>query len=153
MKLSQVQPTDEELRVILESGFVLREAGKFDDAEAVFRGAMELIPDSDVPLVALGTVELLRGRFAEAEAACAEALRLKPDSLYARVHLAEALLFQRRREEAEAQLQEIIAAGHDSPHSRTAHALLDAADMICATETEAAHGLSNAQISPLEEKA
>lgn len=153
MKLSQVQPSDEELRVILESGFVLREAGKFDDAEAVFRGAMELIPDSDVPLVALGTVELLRGRFAEAEAACAEALRLKPDSLYARVHLAEALLFQRRREEAEAQLQEIINAGQDSPHSRTARALLDAADMICAPDEEGARERPSGSFAQLEEKA
>ena len=137
MRLNQIQPSDAELRVILEAGFVLREAGRFDEAEAVFRGAAELLPDSDVPRVALGTVELQRGRFAQAEAACAEALRLRPGSLYARVHRAEALLFQRRREEAEAELREIVAADPDSPHSRTARALLDAADLICASAAEA----------------
>lgn len=134
-RLKQVTPTDAELRVMMESGFVLREAGKFDDAEAVFRGVMELLPDSDVPRVALGTVELQRGRFDSALAACEEALRLRPESLYARVHRAEALLFQRRREEAESELRAVISKDGDSPHSRTARALLDAADVICSAES------------------
>jgi tetratricopeptide (TPR) repeat protein len=133
MRLSHVKPSDEELRVILESGFVLREAGRLDDADAVFRGALELLPDSDVPRVALGTVELQRGRFAEAQALCEEALRVRPESLYARVHRAESLLFQRRREEAEEELREVMAAEPDSPHARTARALLEAADLICAS--------------------
>jgi predicted Zn-dependent protease len=132
MRLKDVQPTEEELRVIMEAGFVLREAGQLDTAEAVFRGAMELLPQSDVPRVALGTIELQRGRFAEALAACEEALRLRPDSLYARVHHAEALLFQQHRTEAEAELNEVIATDPQSPHSRTARALLQAADLICA---------------------
>jgi Flp pilus assembly protein TadD len=133
MRLSHVKPSDEELRVILESGFVLREAGRLDDADAVFRGALELLPDSDVPRVALGTVELQRGRFAEAQALCEEALALRPGSLYARVHRAESLLFQQRREEAEEELREIEASDPDSPHARTARALLEAADLICAS--------------------
>ena len=133
MRLSHVKPSDEELRVILESGFVLREAGRLDDAGAVFRGALELLPDSDVPRVALGTVELQRGRFTEAQALCEEALRLQPASLYARVHRAESLLFQQRRDEAEEELREIVAQEPDSPHARTARALLEAADLICAS--------------------
>jgi Flp pilus assembly protein TadD len=136
MRLSQVQPTDAELRVLLEAGFVLREAGRLDDAEAVFRGAAELLPASDVPRVALGTVALQRGLFADAQAACEQALRLQPGSLYARVHHAEALLFGGRRAEAEAELREVIAADAASPHSRTARALLEAADLICASVGE-----------------
>lgn len=131
MKLSQTQVSDAELRVMLEAGFVLREAGKLEEAEAVFRGAMELLPDSDVPRVALGTIELQRGRFAAAQAACEEALQLRPGSLYARVHHAEALLFQQQRAAAETELYEVIAADAESPHSRTARALLAAADLIC----------------------
>ena len=134
MRLSDIRAADEELRVILEAGFVLREAGRFDEAESVFRGVTELLPEADVPRVALGTVYLQRGRFDEALAACDEALRLRPHSPYARVHHAEALLFQRRRDEAEAELRELIAAEPESPHSRTARALLDAADLICAAE-------------------
>jgi predicted Zn-dependent protease len=131
MRLNQVQPGDEELRVILEAGFVLREAGRLDEAERVFRGAIELLPTSDVPHVALSTVELRRGHFAAAQAICEEALRLRPHSLYARLHLAEALLLQQRRPEAETELRAIIATDAASPHSRTARALLDAADLIC----------------------
>jgi Flp pilus assembly protein TadD len=135
MRLKDVQPSEDELRVIMEAGFVLREAGKFDEAEAIFRGVIELVPQSDVPHVALGTVELQRGRFAEALSACGDALRLQPESLYARVHHAEALLFQQRRAEAEAELQEIIATDPQSPHSRTARALLEAADLICTQQS------------------
>ena len=142
--MSQVQASDAELRVMLEAGFVLREAGKLDDAEALFRGAIELLPDSDVPRVALGTVKLQRGRFGEAQSACEDALRLRPGSLYARVHHAEALLFQGLRDEAEAELREVIAADGNSPHSRTARALLEAADLICASAAEAGPAASGA---------
>ncbi|HEX7314744.1 MAG TPA: tetratricopeptide repeat protein [Pyrinomonadaceae bacterium] len=136
--MSQIQPSDAELRVMLEAGFVLREANRLDEAEAIFRGVAELLPASDVPRVALGTVELIRGRFAEALSVYEEALRLRPESLYARVHHAEALLFQGRREEADRELREVIAADPNSPHSRTARALLDAADVISASGADAA---------------
>lgn len=109
----------------------MREAGRLDDAERVFRGVIALIPDSDVPRVALGTVELQRGSFDLAQEAYEEALQKKPDSLYARVHRAEALLFKQQREEAEEELRGIIETDPVSPHSRTAQALLAAADLIC----------------------
>jgi predicted Zn-dependent protease len=131
MKLDQVRPGDEELRVILETGFALRDARRLDEAAGIFSGVVALLPESDVPRVALGTVELERGKFAEAESACEEALRHNPGSLYARVHRAEALLFQRRRSEAESELNAIIVADPESPHSRTARALLEVADLIC----------------------
>ena len=132
MKLDDIKPDDEELRVILEAGFVLRDLGRLDESEAVFRGMMELLPESELPHVALGTVRLQRGAFVEAQAACEDGLKLRPDSLYARVHLAEALLFQRRRAEAEAELYKVIATDPQSPHSRTARALLEVADLVCA---------------------
>lgn len=130
MKLADVRPSDEELRLILESGFVLREAGRFADAAKIFRGMSDMLPASDVPLVGLATVALQLGHPAEALLHCEAALRIKPNSLYARVHYAEALLFSGRREEAENELRQVIARDVDSPHSRTAQALLDAADLI-----------------------
>jgi predicted Zn-dependent protease len=134
MKLDQVKATDEELRVILEIGFALRYARRLDEAAEVFHGVVELLPDADVPRVALATLALDRGKFVEAQAGCEEALRRRPESLYARVHRAEALLFQKRRTEAETELNAIIAADPESAHSRTAKALLQAADLICADE-------------------
>jgi predicted Zn-dependent protease len=135
LKLDQIKPGDEELRVILESGFALRYARRLDEAAEIFRGIVALLPEEDVPRVALGTVELERGDFAQAQATCEEALRHKPESLYARVHRAEALLFQQRRDEAESELNSVIAASPDSPHSRTARTMLEAADLICEPRT------------------
>jgi tetratricopeptide (TPR) repeat protein len=130
MKFTDVKPSDEELRIILEIGFLLREMSKFEEAATIFRGAAELVPESDVPLVGLGTVEFQQRNFAAAHEAYEKALQIKPHSLYARVHRAEAWLFENERERAEEELHEIIAADADSPHSRTAQALLDAADII-----------------------
>lgn len=130
MRFSHIQASDEELRVMLEVGYILREASRFDEARAIFSGVIELIPDSDVPRVGLGTVELQSGNFELAQLACEDALRVKPDSLYARVHHAEALLFQRKREEAEEELRIVAEDPGGSPHSRTAKALLEAADLI-----------------------
>jgi Flp pilus assembly protein TadD len=130
MKFSYVHPSDDELRVLLEVGFILREASRFEDAKTLFSGVSELIPDSDIPRVGLGTVELQRGNFELAQIACEDALRTKPESLYARVHLAESLLFQKKRSEAESELRSIIASNTNSPHSRTAQALLDVAHLF-----------------------
>lgn len=130
MIIKEIPVSNEELRVMLETGFILREAAKFNEAEAIFRGVMEFLPDSDVPQVGLGTVYLQRGDFETASEICEKALETNPESLYARVHYAEALLFARRREEAESKLREIIGENPDSPHSQTAQALLDAADLI-----------------------
>jgi|SRR5215510_7170608 len=135
VKIEQVEPSDEELRVILEAGFALRYARRLDEAAEIFRGMVALLPEEDVPRVALGTVELERGNFAQAQAACEEALRRRPHSLYARVHRAEALLFQQRRDEAESELNSVIAANPESPYSRTAQAMLEAADLICQPRT------------------
>lgn len=131
MTLKEIPISNEELRVILETGFILREAARFDEAEKVFRGMIEFLPESDVPQVGLGTVFLQRGDFDSAQEICGKAIQTNPESLYARVHHAEALLFGKRREEAETELREIISENPDSPHSQTAQALLEAADVIC----------------------
>ena len=132
MKFSEVSPTDEELKLLLEVGFVLRESGRFTDAATIFRGAAEFLPGSVVPQVALGTVYLQQGLFASAEATLAEVLQSHPESSYARFHYAEALLFQQRREEGIAQLESLCAKEVDPPQQRAAQALFEIADLICA---------------------
>lgn len=130
MTLNEISVDAEQLRVMLETGYILREAARFDEAEAVFRGVMELMPDSEVPRVGLGTVYLQRGDFAEAESICRQAFEDHPNSGYARVHYGEALLFGKQREKAETELREVIRKDPDSPHGKTAQALLDAADIV-----------------------
>ncbi|MEP6901862.1 MAG: tetratricopeptide repeat protein [Actinomycetota bacterium] len=130
MKLEAVKVNDEELRVMLESGLVLREAGRLDEAESIFQGLCRLVPQSEVPLVALSSIAVRRSNFDEALRLCEEALRQEPLSLFARVNRAEILLYQKKRNEAEAELREIIQTDPDSPHSRTAHSLLEVARLI-----------------------
>lgn len=130
MTLSEISVDAEQLRVMLETGYILREASRFDEAETVFRGVMELMPDSEVPRVGLGTVYLQRGDFAEAVAICGQAFEDYPNSDYARVHYGEALLFGQQREKAENELLEVIRKNPDSPHGKTAQSLLDAADIV-----------------------
>lgn len=130
MRLEEIKAGEEELRVMIESGLVLREAGRLDEAEKIFRGVNELVPHSDVPLVALSSIAARRGNFDEALHLCDKALQQVPESLFARVNRAEILLYQQRREEAEAELHEIIEKDPDSPHSKTAEVLLDVARMI-----------------------
>ena len=130
MTVYEIPISDEELRVLLETGYILREAAKFDDAETVFRGVMEFLPESEVPQVGLGTVFLQRGDFQTAEEICRSAVETNPASLYARVNYAEAMLFEKKRDEAEEILNAIISENPDSPHSHTAQALLEAADKI-----------------------
>ncbi len=130
MKFSQIKTSDEELRVMLESGLVLREAGRLDEAEKIFEGVRELVPTSDVPLVALSSLAVRRGDFEAALRLCDEALHAAPTSVFARVHHAEILLYQKKREEAEKELHAIIETAPDSPHTPTARALLDAAQLM-----------------------
>ncbi len=130
MNFSQVKTSDEELRVMLESGLVLREAGRLDEAEKIFLGVRELVPKSDVPLVALSSLAVRRGDFDEALRLCEEALKTDPESVFARVHHAEVLLYQQKREEAIAELKSIIEAAPESPHTQTARALLDATQLM-----------------------
>ena len=117
-------------RLMLEIGFVLREAKRFDEAHELFLGFAELHPNLAMPLVALGTVELQRGNFEAALQLCDKAVRIQPNSLYARLHRGEALLFLQRRAEAEQELTEIIARNPSSVYAQTSQTLLETADAI-----------------------
>ncbi len=130
MEVRQIKPTTEELRVMLETGFIMREAANFDDAEKIFQGCIELMPDSEVPKIGLGTVYLQKKDFESALKTCREALEINPDSDYARVHYAEALLFQNQREQALTELRQVISNSPNSTYARTAQNLLDVAEFM-----------------------
>lgn len=130
MKLKDVKIGDDEVRVMMESGLVLREAGRLDDAEKVFTGLKEILPNSEVPPVVLSSIAARRGNLDEALRLCDEAVEQNPESLYARVNRAEILLYRKESSEAEAELNKIIEESPDSPHGKTAQALLDVVKMV-----------------------
>lgn len=130
MKVGEIKPNTEELRVMLEAGFILREAAKFDDAETIFRGCIELMPDSEVPQIGLGTVFLQKGDFPKALEVCQNAVENYPTSEYARVHYAEALLFSNQKELAQTELKKIISDSPNSTYSITAQNLLEVSETL-----------------------
>jgi tetratricopeptide (TPR) repeat protein len=81
----------------------LEEAGRLDEARALYRSVLDVRPDSAVAWTDLGNAEVKAGRPAEAEKAYREALRVAPHSDDALNNLAHLLLQQGSRlEEAEA---------------------------------------------------
>lgn len=124
MNTDNIEMTGERLRVLLETGFVLREASRLEDAEAVFCGCAELVPDSEVPLVGLATVCLQKGDFQRAVEICREAINKEDSSAYARLHLGEALFFNDQVAEATIELEGVAAANAGSTYAETALRIL-----------------------------
>jgi Tetratricopeptide repeat len=80
----------------------LEEAGRLDEARALYRSVLAVRPDWAIAWTDLGNAEAKSGRPAEAEKAYREALRIAPDSDDALNNLAFLLLQEGRRlEEAE----------------------------------------------------
>ncbi|MBX5483692.1 MAG: tetratricopeptide repeat protein [Myxococcaceae bacterium] len=123
---SLVPLTRHQAQVLLEAGYVWMDMGQFDKAKEVFAGAAALMPRSEVPQLALGTLEFAQGRHDKALQAYRAAQRLAPKSALPRAHAAEALLFMGKTDEA---LKEIKAALEIEPGgdgAKLAQALLEA---------------------------
>ena len=82
MKLENVISNEQNLRVMLESGLVLRESGRLDEAEKVFQGVLDIVPNSDVPLVALSSIAVRRGDFDRALRLCEDALKFNSNKCF-----------------------------------------------------------------------
>ena len=91
--------------VMLEAGYLWMDLGKFDCAKDVLTGAAALMPKSEVPQLALGTLELVQGRYDKALQAYRAAQKLAPRSGLPRAHCGEALLFMGKVPEAMKELK------------------------------------------------
>lgn len=116
----------EEVALLLEAGYLYMEMGRPKEAEEIFAGVAALLPESDVPRVALGNLQFSQGRFQRALKHHQEALKLRPESAIAQAHVGEALLFLKRTEEGIAALNKAIEMEPDGPAAAFARALLDA---------------------------
>jgi predicted Zn-dependent protease len=112
--------------VLLEVGYLWMDMGKYDKARTVFSGVSALMPKSEVPHLALGTLEFAQGKHDKALQTYRTAQRLAPKSGLPRAYAAEALLFMGKTQEA---LKEIRAAMDVEPGgdgARLAQALKEA---------------------------
>lgn len=117
-----------EVALLLETGYLYMEMGRPKEAEDVFVGVNALLPESDVPLVALGSLHFSQGRYQRALKFHQDALKLRPKSALAQAHIGEALLFLKKTDEGLAALHKAIEMSDDEDsHPATfAKALLQA---------------------------
>lgn len=115
-----------EAALLLEAGYLYMEMGKPKDAEEVFAGVVALLPQSDVPRVALGNLEFSLGRFQRALKHHQDALKLRPKSALAQAHVGEALLWLKKTDEGVKALKKAIQMEPDGMPATFAQALLDA---------------------------
>ena len=123
-----IQPSREELAFLMEAGLIYRDAKRYPEAEEVFRGVRALAPRSEVPEVALGTVQFALGEVQKAVSHYEKALKLNPDSAFAHVQLGEAHVFRKDRAAAKKHLDEAIRLdprGESGAHARTLLELLN----------------------------
>lgn len=121
-----VPVSKDEVVILLEAGYVLMDMGRFDDARDVFGGAVALLPKSEVPHLALGTLEFAQGRHDKALQEYRKAQALAPKSSLPRAHAGEALLFLNKPAEAVKELKAAIDVEPDGDGARLAQALLEA---------------------------
>lgn len=112
--------------LLLEAGYLWMDMGKFDKARDIFMGAAQLMPKSEVPQLALGTLEFAQGNHERALQSYRAAQKLAPKSGLPRAHAGEVLFFMGKTAEA---LKELKAAKDVEPKgdgAQLAQALLEA---------------------------
>ena len=95
-----IETSHDEVALLMEAGLIYRDAHRFDDAAAVFKGVRALLPKSEVPEIALGTLAFESGNLDTAITHYQAALRINSGSAYAHSHLAEAYLVRRNLDAA-----------------------------------------------------
>lgn len=115
-----------EAMLLLEAGYLWLDMGKFDKAKEVFAGTAALMPKSEIPQIALGTLEFAQGKHDKALQLYRAAQRLAPRSGLPRAHAGEALLFMGKVAEAMKELQAAMDVEPEGDGARLAKALIDA---------------------------
>ena len=124
---ASAQQTDR-VDALISAAMEAKNAGKFDVAIATLQTALDMSPNNEKVLIALGRVHGAKNEMAKAEAFFRKALGINPRSVDASRFLALTLLRQQKVEEA---LQQAQHAAQLGPRSLEAHIML--AEMLLAT--------------------
>lgn len=112
-------------KALEQSGKLLMTEGRWDEAVAAYRRAIEASSDSAIPYVGVGTIELFRNRPLEALSVLEQGAKLFPDHHEIRLEMYQALLALGRRREAEELLDRLVAEQPARRQVRTAAGLLE----------------------------
>lgn len=121
-----VPVSKKEAMIMIEAGYQLMNMRRFDQAREVFSGVAALLPKSEVPHFALGSLEFALGRDDKALQEYRKAQLLAPESGVARAYAGEALLFMGKVTEAVKELNAAIELDPNGDGARFARALLEA---------------------------
>ncbi len=111
-----IQVPTEDLRIMLEAGYLYLAMKRYKEAREVFEGVAILAPNSEVPWVALGNVSFVEAKLPEAIKTYKKALEIIPESAFARAYLGESLFFNGQKKEATQMLEE---ASRMDPHGKS----------------------------------
>lgn len=111
--------------VMMEVGYIYIGMRRYKQARELFEGIAALVPDNEIPIVALGNVDFCEGRVKKSMSHYKKALKLNPKSLFARVYMGESLFFDGKQAEAMKLLTEVANEDKESA-GEFASALLDA---------------------------
>jgi tetratricopeptide (TPR) repeat protein len=125
-----VNVSTDEVTLLMEAGLIYRYAGKFREAREVFEGVRALRPQSEVPQIALGTVEFDEGHFQEAIRHYQKAITMNPRSAYAYAQLGEAQLFDTDKQGARKSLEKALELDPKGETANLARALLVLMDQV-----------------------
>ena len=123
---SLVPMTKQQAMLMLEAAYLWMDLGKFDNARELLSGATLLMPKSEVPQIALGSLEFNQGHFDKALQVFRRAQQLAPRASLPRAHCGETLLFLGKVNEAMKELKSALELEPKSDGARFAEALIAA---------------------------
>ncbi|MEZ5356690.1 MAG: tetratricopeptide repeat protein [Bryobacteraceae bacterium] len=125
-----VTPTPVEIELLMEAGYIYRDAGRYHEARDVFRGVRALAPASETPEVALGTVAFQQSDFRAAAKHYARALDMNPRCALAHAHLGELRLFEKDKDGAREHLKKAVELDPRGPVRPLADSLLTMVEVV-----------------------
>lgn len=123
---SLVPMSKQQAMLMLEAAYLWMDLGKFDNARELLAGATMLMPKSEVPQIALGSLEFNQGHFDKALQVFRRAQQLAPRASLPRAHCGETLLFLGKVNEAMKELKSALELEPKSDGARFAQALIAA---------------------------
>lgn len=118
-----VAVSPEEIKALLETGFLLRERGELDQAEEVFVGVIALRADLEIAHIGLANIAHAKGECERAEGIFRKVTTLFPNSALAFGQLGEFLHTQGKKDDAIAALDKAVSLDPQGPQGEAARAI------------------------------
>jgi Flp pilus assembly protein TadD len=125
-----LQVSPDEVGLLMEVGFICRYTRRFAEAREVFGGVRALRPQSEIPMVALGTVAFDQGQFEAAIVDYQKAIQINPQSSYAYAHLGEAQIFNLDHAGARISLKKALEFDRNAEFTPFVHSLLALMEVV-----------------------